>query len=44
MAADLKEAERLRFDGVPAFVVNGHVMAGAQPAQTFFDLIEALMR
>lgn len=44
VAADLKEAERLRFDGVPAFVVNGHVMAGAQPAQTFFDLIEALMR
>ena len=42
--ADLKEAQRLRFDGVPVFVVNGHVIAGAQPAQTFSELIEALSR
>ena len=41
--ADLKEAQRLRLDGVPAFVVDGHLVAGAQPAQLFFDLIEALL-
>jgi predicted DsbA family dithiol-disulfide isomerase len=29
IAVDVKEAAALRFDGVPVFVVNGHVVAGA---------------
>lgn len=44
IAADLKEAERFRFDGVPVFVVQGNVIAGARPAQDFFDVIDALVR
>lgn len=44
ITADLKESERYQFDGVPAFVVNGHLIAGAQPAQRFFDLIDAAGR
>jgi protein-disulfide isomerase len=44
IAGDLKEAAALRFDGVPVFVVNGHVVGGAQPTQVFFDLIDALLR
>jgi protein-disulfide isomerase len=42
VAADLKESERYKFDGVPAFVVNGKLIAGAQPAQSFFELIDAV--
>ncbi len=41
IAADLKESEQYRFDGVPAFVVNGQVIEGAQPAQRFFAVIDA---
>ena len=44
VAADLKESEKYRFDGVPVFVVNGRVVAGAQPEQVFADLIDALLR
>ncbi len=44
IAADLKESERYKFDGVPAFVVNGKLIAGAQPAQSFFELIDAVQR
>jgi len=44
ISADLKESEQYKFDGVPAFVVNGQVVEGAQPAQRFFDLIDAVQR
>jgi protein-disulfide isomerase len=44
LAADLQEAQRFQFDGVPAYVVNGRVIEGAQPMQTFVDVIEALLR
>lgn len=44
IAADLKESEQYRFDGVPAFVVNGQVIEGAQPAQNFFEVIDAAQR
>ncbi len=41
---DLKESEAYKFDGVPAFVVAGQVIKGAQPAQRFFELIDAVQR
>lgn len=44
LAADWREGELYQFDGVPAFVINGQVIKGAQPAQVFVDLIEALLR
>lgn len=44
LADDLKEVERYRFDGVPAFIINGQVIEGAQPANVFVDVIEAILR
>jgi predicted DsbA family dithiol-disulfide isomerase len=44
IAADLKESERYQFDGVPVFVVNGQVIEGAQPRETFFVVIDAMLR
>ena len=44
LAGDLREAERYRFDGVPAFIINGQVIEGAQPANVFVDVIEAILR
>ncbi|MDO9165945.1 MAG: ankyrin repeat domain-containing protein [Rhodoferax sp.] len=44
LAADLLEAQRYQFDGVPAFIINGQVVEGAHPAQVFFDIIEAILR
>ena len=44
IAADLKEIERFRFDGVPVFVINGTILMGAQPPQKFFDVIDAALR
>jgi protein-disulfide isomerase len=44
IAADLKEVEQFKFDGVPAFVINGKVLLGAQPPQKFFDIIDAALR
>lgn len=44
LADDLKEVELYQFDGVPAFIVNGQVIEGAQPAQVFVDVVEALLR
>jgi protein-disulfide isomerase len=43
VAADLKEAERFQFDGVPAFVIGGTAIEGAQPAETFFVVIDAIL-
>lgn len=42
VAADLKESASFRFDGVPVFVVNGRVIEGAQPAETFARLIDSI--
>jgi protein-disulfide isomerase len=42
IAADLKESEAFKFDGVPAFIVNGRPIEGAQPADRFSAVIEAL--
>jgi len=42
--ADLKESAHYKFDGVPAFVVNGEVIEGAQPAARFFAVIDAAQR
>ncbi len=44
IAADLKESELYKFDGVPAFIVNGQVIEGAQPPEKFFEVIEAIQR
>jgi protein-disulfide isomerase len=44
VAADLKESERYKFDGVPAFVVNGQVIEGAQPAEKFIEVIDKALR
>jgi predicted DsbA family dithiol-disulfide isomerase len=44
IAADLEEAARFGFDGVPAFVVDGHAIEGAQPAERFVPAIEAALR
>jgi len=43
IADDLKEVERYKFDGVSAFIINGQVIEGAQPAQVFVDVIEAIL-
>lgn len=44
VAADLKEAQAFRFDGVPAFVINHTVIEGAQPARLFFEVIDGKLR
>jgi len=44
IAADLRESERFRFDGVPVFVIDGRVIAGAQPASRFFEAIDAALQ
>lgn len=44
VAADMKEAQAFRFDGVPAFVINGTVIEGAQPARLFFEVIDSKLR
>jgi predicted DsbA family dithiol-disulfide isomerase len=43
IAADLAESKAYQFDGVPAFVVDGRVLKGAQPAERFFELVEAAL-
>jgi len=37
---DIKEAKDMGFEGTPYFVVNGAVLRGARPVQTFEDAIE----
>jgi protein-disulfide isomerase len=44
LADDLREVQRYQFDGVPAFIVNGHVIEGAQPVEVFVDVVEAELR
>lgn len=43
LAADLQEVQRYQFDGVPAFIINGRVIEGAQPVEVFVDVVEALL-
>lgn len=38
--ADLAEATRLGLTGTPAFVINGRLLAGAQPVEVFIEVIE----
>lgn len=44
IAADLKESEQYKFDGVPVFIVNGQLIEGAQPPEKFFEVIDAALR
>jgi ankyrin repeat protein/predicted DsbA family dithiol-disulfide isomerase len=44
ITADLKESEQYKFDGVPAFIVNGQLIEGAQPPEKFFEVIDAALR
>ena len=43
IAADKSEFEQSGFDGVPVFIIDGKVMVGAQPAQKFIDVIDAIL-
>lgn len=43
LADDWREGELYPFDGVPAFIINGQVVKGAQPMQVFVDLVESLL-
>lgn len=38
--AGLARSRQLGVQGVPAFVVNGHVLSGAQPAEVFVSLFQ----
>lgn len=38
--ADVDEATRLGLTGTPAFVINGQLLAGAQPIEVFVEVIE----
>ena len=44
IASDMKDFETSRFDGVPVFVINGTVLIGAQPIETFTEVIEAALK
>jgi len=44
IAADLRESQAYRFDGVPAFVVDNRILKGAQPAERFFEIIDGALR
>ncbi len=39
--ADLDQAQRLGIGGIPAFLINGAVIMGAQPVEDFVKVIEA---
>jgi protein-disulfide isomerase len=41
--AELEEGARLGVNGTPAFVINGHLMSGAQPYPVFEDAIEQFL-
>ena len=43
IAADKQAFEQAGFDGVPAFVINGTVLVGAQPPQKFIEVIDAAL-
>jgi predicted DsbA family dithiol-disulfide isomerase len=41
--ADLQAARTVGISGTPAFVVNGILLSGAQPAEEFFEVIDAAL-
>jgi protein-disulfide isomerase len=41
--ADMQEAMQLGITGTPAFVINGHLVSGAQPYEVFEQAVEALI-
>ena len=43
IAADMRESQSYRFDGTPVFIVDGRILEGAQPADRFFEVIEAAL-
>jgi protein-disulfide isomerase len=44
IATDFQEGQRLGVTGTPAFVVNGQMMVGLQPMETFEQVIEEARR
>lgn len=43
LSADKAEANQLSFQSVPAFLINGYPIMGAQPKQVFIDVIESAL-
>jgi predicted DsbA family dithiol-disulfide isomerase len=39
--SDLQAARKIGISGTPAFVVNGVLLSGAQPADEFYQVIDA---
>ena len=44
VARDFQEGQRVGITGTPTFVINGEVLAGAQPIEVFEDAIERAKR
>jgi protein-disulfide isomerase len=44
VARDFQEGQRIGITGTPTFVINGEVLAGAQPIEVFEDAIERAKR
>lgn len=44
VAADFQEGQRIGVTGTPTFIVNGQVMVGLQPMETFEQVIEEARR
>ena len=44
VARDFQEGQRIGITGTPTFVINGEVLAGAQPLEVFEDAIERAKR
>lgn len=44
IAADMQEFQQAGYDGVPAFVINGKALIGAQPAAKFVEVIDELLK
>ena len=42
--ADVQEGARLGVTGTPTFFINGRILVGAQPLETFRKVIEAELR
>ena len=37
---DMDEAAKLGLDSTPAFFVNGRIIRGSQPIETFYEMID----
>lgn len=44
VAADFQEGQQLGITGTPAFIVNGQMLVGLQPVETFEQVIEEARR